>query len=315
MAKQSERRTNFEWGVRSAIQKAIRRSDASMLHQAIDVLWRIEPSWIFWRMPVLAAEEVPQLTGETCKAITAAKELRASKKMDEAKQCVTDALLNVCSYKKDKTTWAIVSYLYGMALYGYPNPKMPNDAWERMWRACKIAFNMIRGGRESELWASLLKKADDKPEAIRNIVKGTHSRFVAGGMEGDRVLMAVTSIVAMGDYSDDFENSMRDAIIQTTPRDGDWPWFVYDMHTAVGKRALSYVSKKRAINRDVLAGWWFTYESNYVVRGGLEIGFWFPLYMEQHKKTFRMSQDKWNTSQVRCDLEEIVTRFVTEDAR
>ena len=315
MARKSEKRTNFEWGARSAIQKAIRRSDAAMLQQATDVLWRVEPSWLLWRMPVLSAEEVPQLTGETCLAIKEAKELRADKRLDEARQCVTDALLKVCSFKKDKTTWAIVSYLYGMATFGYPNPHMPDADWERMWRACKVAFNMVRHGRETELWASLLKKSEEKPETISNNVTGTYNRFVAGGMEGDKVLMAVTAIVAMGNYTEGFENAMQAAIIQTAPREGDWPWYVYDMHTVVGKRALSYVAKMRGVNRDMLASLWFTYESNYVVRGGLDIGFWFPLYMSCYGKTFKMSQEKWHDSQIRKDLASVVVRFVAEDAR
>jgi hypothetical protein len=306
-------KTAFEWGARSAIQKAIRRSDGQLLVQAAKELWRLEPSWLFWRMPVLAAEEVPQLLGDTQDVINEAKVLKKTDS-ERAFQCVLNFLHRLCSYKKDKTAWALTAYAWNCELLGFHKPAALNGMQDRQWRASMKAYAMMKSGHAYELWASLLKKADGKSVQIRRLVNCAHARSLAGGMEFDQHLMAIASIVAMTEYGDDCLNAVVDEPVSLLPaRVGDWPWVCYDMHTLIGKRALSYVSKKYGLDTHGFKDKWFFYESNLVVRGGDSIGFWFSAYRAAFEAHYKTSAHWWAHCNERVDLATLLPRFFSEE--
>lgn len=309
-------RTNYEWGARSAIQKAIRRSDGDMLAEAIDVLWRLEPSWIFWRMPVLAAEGTPQLMGFICEAANKASQLKKQGDEPGSRKCVTEALQRLCSHKKDLTSWAIGAFLSDCRYNGFAEPRLQTPEQQKRWQACKVAYAMINAGKADSLWLSLRAKAKKLGNRdIMALVDGANRRFSAGGMDGDKVLMAVTSIVALGEYADhDFQDDMADALVPMENRNAGWPWYVYDMHTLLGKRAMSYVCKKTNFpDKNLFVMLWFNFESSRVARGGRSVSYWHNLYLDALCTKYHVSQEKWDKSAYRVELEATVLRFLAEE--
>ncbi len=234
-----------QWAARSAIQKAIRRSDQGMFRAAFTILWDMDQSWLLWRLSILAIEEVWQHAGAARELLTAVKESGNPKAFRTG---VHDFLETLCLSAKDHSTYALLVLLdlYGQGRYQGPEQEPYKRRWNSLVRM--IAYRHERG--DEVVAEAVLDKAShlENPEASQT-AKGCMGRFaIQGGMDDDRTMALIGGFLALTSYAGPPPSAQPTDVAEPS----DWPWWVYDHHTSVGKSVFPSLARNLGISKTEL---------------------------------------------------------------
>jgi hypothetical protein len=165
-------------------------------------------------------------------------------------------------------------------------------AARELWKRCKDDE-----GRD-EVWNHLTKRAEETgDERIIDAVWVLRYRFYSGGMEGDKRLMIAVAVLYL---TEDDLSPPEMHEIDFTGRTGNWPWYVYDMHTRVGKKAMSKAKKELGIRSwDWLQSVWFNNESGLIYPMDERAVFWAELRRKVWLAWAKMSTTDWRSSDLR----------------
>jgi hypothetical protein len=211
-----------------------------MLRTAFAILWEMDTSWLLWRLPILAMEEVWQYAGEVEDILAAGKDRSAW-----LQTTVQSFLKTLCLSAKDHSTYALLVLLDLHARRKYDGPQQ--QPFKRRWDSLTrmLAYGNAHG--DEAVCRAVLDKANglENPRA-RKIARACMNRFaIKGGMEGDRTMALIGGFLALTSYT---------GLPPTTPptdnhEPADWPWWVYDHHTHVGKPVFSRVAQQLNMSR------------------------------------------------------------------
>ena len=221
-----------EWAARSAIQKAIRRSDLAMLHAALAILWEKDRNWLIWRLPILAIEEVWQYAGDAWQLFSNFQKTDNKKAFAEP---VTELLETLCKSYKDHSAYILYVLLENRSRWNYQGPgiepyKRRFDSLVRM-----LAYRDEQGD-EAVAQAILSKAQEHDNSEVDYAARACMQRFlIPGGMEGDRVMALIAGFLCLTSFA----GPPPLAMVSMQPLPRDWPWYVYDQHTVIGKKAFA----------------------------------------------------------------------------
>jgi hypothetical protein len=243
MKKSANRR---QWAARSAIQKAIRRSDTGMLRGAFRILWDMDRSWLLWRLHILAIEEVWQYAGEAHHLA------RLIQNADTPASCeaqVYDYLETLCRSYKDHSTYALLVLTEMRHKGQYQGPG--RAPFQRRWESLLRMFQYRKKYGDEAVARAIMTKAADlgNPDA-ELVARGSMDRFeLQGGMEGDRTMALIGGFLALTSFG----GPPPRARISETDIPDDWPWWVYDHHTSVGKAVFPQAAQELGMSKTELA--------------------------------------------------------------
>lgn len=269
---------------RSGIQKAIRRGNLSLLKKCFSKLWEEDRSWLLWRLPVLACEENWLYAG-------IAVEMALNKEIQ--REQVWKLLANLTLNPKNKEAEGIAELFY---LYekGFDVRKYIED------EAKLRIFNEILEIKEKkELWKEDKEKywelySEPFSEVSKKFFNQMKRRINYAGPDYMFVVAAYFSTiyeleeVVLGEVPD--EESIEPA--------EKLPWFVYDMHTSVGK--IVYYQLKKAFGEEMgeYIGnelWWF--EESAVCDRLVEDSYWWrknrEIWYLRRGKTIEQAEKDW----------------------
>jgi hypothetical protein len=234
-----------QWAARSAIQKAIRRSDLGMFRAAFAILWDMDRNWLLWRLPILAIEEVWQYAGRSRHLIAAMKE---SDNPTLFRTEVHEFLEALCLSAKDHSTYAlfVLLELHAKGRYTGPTKEPFKRRWDSLVRM--IAYRRHHGDEETA--AAVLEKAKNLTDREAADVAGACiDRFtLQGGMEGDRTMALIGGFLALTSFT----GTIPPAEPTNESEPMDWPWWVYDHHTGPGKSVFPRIAQKLGMTRTEL---------------------------------------------------------------
>jgi len=253
------------YGARSGIQKAIRRGDLDLAKTCFDLLWAESKhrNWLKWRTPILVMEEVWWMAGELA-------ELMQMENKQEKDWRRFIYLLTVVSKQKDAEP---LVPLAGRLKVGIEEERIAVELKKRLDAVngdpMKVAFWL------TEHLMDFRKMSDYESAALETIRK----RVFAGGMLGDRVgcLGVMILVAARGLKKEEVKRKIEEDWRlwkqkhgSKPPKTVNLPWYVFDMHTMVGKMAMRVFLKYReqkgfgwVTERD-LDDLWFYAESAWV---------------------------------------------------
>lgn len=235
-----------QWAARSAIQKAIRRSDLGMLRGAFRILWDMDRSWLLWRLHILAIEEVWQYAGE---AHLLARIIQNAETPASCEDQVYDYLDTLCRSYKDHSTYAllVLTEMHGKGQYRGPG----QAPFQRRWESLLRMFDYRKKYGDEAMARAVTTKAAalEHPEAELT-ARGCMDRFeLQGGMEGDRTMALIGGFLALTSFA----GPPPQARISETDIPDDWPWWVYDHHTSVGKAVFPRAARELSMSKTELA--------------------------------------------------------------
>ncbi len=250
------RKGDFLYGCRSGIQKAIRRGDLDLGRTCFDALWnnKTHRSWLKWRTPVLVMEESSYLIGELA-------EFLGLEKDDERSWRKFLYELILSPKAKDGAGLLGLAKLQSLARHeeiDILRPWFKNNSIDPAMIVNQFSKSLNLHGDEYEMGA----------------VRFLQWRVGMGGMLFDRQLCLTNMVLiwsrgldkinirktvdrAVGDYVK--KNRKPEAL-------GALPWYVFDMHTVIGRITLSVLGKRKCarwgITEDELRLMWFILESS-----------------------------------------------------
>jgi hypothetical protein len=257
------------YGAHSAIQKAVRRGDLDLGKTSFDLMWPAKPhrNWLKWRLTSIIQEDVWPLIGELPDFFSAARDLTGAAEEEHWRKMVYRMI--IAPANKD------AGALSNLARRTEPEEnEHPELALTRKWFALMKERGDDPGKVADDLFESLLAEypvTDYQKAALRILVKRTQM----GGMLGDRQLSLPAMILVVLRKLD--PEAVREGVKKGA---ADWaqqsgrrnpvtvplPWYSFDMHTQVGKIALSSYSRRSKIDRDQLFNLWFLAESAFIPR-------------------------------------------------
>lgn len=220
-------------GYKSAIQKALRRGSLPLLKLSFSKLMEVEPKWITWRLPILAAEESWKYMGIAGKYAFGAESTREN---------IWKLLANIALHPKNKEA-------EGLNIFGDKITKHNEDPNVLIKDPKRMA---IFNG-----WMEIRKKLDlieTDPETFWNwfqygdnefageIVRTARRRSKFGGMSGDKMLLFVAAYLAC-------VTKVEPIVLDEVPAEEEIepakeiPTYCYDMHSGPGK-IVYYQMKK-----------------------------------------------------------------------
>lgn len=300
------------YGCHSAIQKAIRRGDLDLAYTAFNTLWSETKhrNWLRWRMTVLVVEEAWYLSGEL------AKFYKSVSKDDEKGWKKFIYLLTMVPKAKDA----------GVLRYAEKDVDHTEAKEMRYWmeypidEAADSLFQQMKDEHFGKLTQYELKGAS----VLR-------ARAKMGGMYDDRVA-CIAAMVLIGtrrmrkpkvEKVIDETTRQRLKIFNRKPRTVELGWYCFDMHTVVGKMALSISIKKNknyGLAKNDLSNVWFCLESAKVTKNLLQVArltekpsfldnMWWPLYVKNTLSIggqgAKATKELWD-SKIRGEVEELV---------
>ena len=302
---------HFNYGARSAIQKAIRRGMPDMARQAFEILWRNDPKWIIWRLQAIVPEEIWQLSALNIKICRAAQEgiLKCVDETDSAKSLLLGWILKLTTYAKNRDANGLAILLENewRRIYSPPNTEISSKRWRLASRAMEM-----KNAMESRRWFDeILKEA---PENRKGFIDAASTRFFAGGMDGDKRMLMCMAIIATTEPEIVLPDK-RQIDEPISCRTGDWPWYVYDMHTLLGKRAMAYAIKVLQWNRTAedFKSVWFVMESGKCDRHD-EATFWWREYLGLFMKRFGITRKDWD-DKFKPVLRGTIERFLADSRK
>lgn len=286
-------RSAHSWAARSAIQKAIRRGDIAMARQAMRILLNEEPTWLFWRMQAIVPEEVWQLSGKNLSEVELARKRYREGDVDEAVGILDRHISRVCASEKDRSANGLAMFFIDRwAMDRYDGPDSRDELHATQWMLMKTA-KWMKNKKHAKEWFARVKNESSKfGDDVYSIIDACEARFFAGGMDGDKIMLMAASILAMTQET----TPPPLAQIPQAPevRAGPWPWYVYDMHTYPGKRAMCRVISEVSWKRPKFhfERVWFALESGRV-NALAKTDFWWREYLRVFLKEFRVTRDVW----------------------
>jgi len=309
----------YYWGCRSAIQKAIRRSDLPLFEEAFDVIWDVDPAFLHRRMPVYACEEVWPLLGDTIDAYTKAAPGLRKHATPDAKEAARKILFKagkrlVLSFKNQDAA------ALGVLMWDRPDSRVTEREMKK-WPALKqkqfkamrkLYTTCFEGKKEArEAWDLLTtaaeKKASEHP-FVKHTVRAARYRYFMNGMPHEEDKFLAAAILAITEYHE---------MPHMTPPKTDFnketalvrgkrilPYWAYDQHTRIGKTALYRAARRLNTTYDALAFKWFIFESFQTFP--TQNGCFFRTILQKNLEN--RSGDLYYTKQRSVILEEIVRR-------
>lgn len=231
---------DLRYGAHSGIQKAIRRGNLDLAFTSFELMWeeKFHRNWLKWRMPILVEEEAWYLLGEFAEFI---KDKPEGKK--EWKKFIYTLTIGI----KSKDTEG----LWRSAKEGLGDQNHTEIILMKQW----LDEIDKRGGEPGEVaedlwkWCLEQRSFSDYEKGALDLMK---LRLNQGGMLGDRFCCTAAMILiatrglkkeeVQKRINKDFEQWKKD--FGKSPKKIDFPWWIFDMHTAKGKWALNIFAKK-----------------------------------------------------------------------
>ena len=243
-----------------------------MFRAAFAILWDMDRSWLLWRLSILAIEEVWQHAGAARELLAAIKESGNPKAFRTE---VHDFLETLCLSAKDHSTYALLVLLdlHGQGRYGGPKQEPFNRRWHSLVRMTTYRHEH---GDEAVAQAVLAKAVHlENPEALQT-AKGCMDRFaIQGGMDGDRTMALIGGFLALTSYA----GPPPSAQPTNTDEPSDWPWWVYDHHTSVGKAAFPFLARDLGMSQTELTRLSFAFTGG--VRTPISSDAFWPLELDR----------------------------------
>lgn len=251
---------NLQYGCHSAIQKAIRRRDLDLTKTAFDVLWNDAKhrSWLKWRLTVLVQEEAWYYLG-------ALSEFLAKKTDDEREWRKFIYTLTIIPKMKDAGALSVTAVTL---------PPQEDDHEEL--KIVREYIEKAKGDPASVVDEVFEDCAKTCSEYEKNALRILRVRATKGGMLCDRYcsLAAMVLIAKRGLVKEEIDSYVKEALsVWTTnfnrqPQMAELPWFVFDMHTAIGQLAFDVFMKRRAshypgMTKELFDNIWFFMESGF----------------------------------------------------
>jgi len=244
---------DYIYGARSAIQKAIRRGDVDLCKTAFDVLWKNEEQrkWLKWRIYSLVVEEAYYLSGELAVFLSSNPKTEKEWRTFLYKLCVAPKA------KDNNALW----FLYSK------NHIQDIEYWSNRCNVAKFFFSFpgvsfTELSKNKNYIADLSNKMFDYIQKSKNLslyeskaIELLHKRSLAGGMTGDRcICITAMLLIAELHINESQINELIEKSVQLwvkrygvrKPKTVEYPWYVFDMHTQVGKIAMNIFLKKHA---------------------------------------------------------------------
>ena len=289
-------KTDFEWGARSAVQKAIRRGDREMARMAAEVLWDEDPHWLQWRLPAIVPEEVWQLTPVNHAVLKEVESLMRRKQKASAREKIIDWTVELSSYEKNRDPNGLVLLVLDDWAQKWINDLCLDEFRTNQLSMCREFIARKKAGGDASLFTRLERESANLGEWQSKIVDAAKGRYFAGGMDGDRCMLLCLCVMALT------EKELPEAKKTDVQGDweyyngnGQWPWYVYDMHNARGKRAMNKLLGRDASEETkfFFTRIWFALESGRVNKLD-DLSFWWRAYLRCFLKQFGMNRAKWN---------------------
>lgn len=262
---------------KSALRKAVSRSDARLARVAFDLLWKDELSrhWLQWQLPVIALENAWYLLPVVANLL----DLKEAKKADWWKGY---QLLLASPKSKDVQALSLLGQLSKEATRRVdPSTGVhPDIRWARNVNHLCAEF-----GPEKAAVSIAQDLQDIRSEFTSWETKALNlaaSRAQQGGLESDRRLFvsSLPVIVLRGldpDKTKEFIKASFKPAKKKAPTDVSIPWWVYDSWTDIGnKSALEFLETKMAKKVDLTLGslsWLFFFlESNRIPVNKFHVG-------------------------------------------
>jgi len=258
---------DFMYGCHSGLQKAIRRGDLDLAKTCFDAMWQ-DPkhrNWLKWRTTVLVEEDAWQMIGEFAKFLNSVKELKDDPEAEE--KAWRKFIYQLVVVPKSKDTEGL--------LYTALKRKA-QDGEHRELADFRLWLNMDDDPSQivEDLYEELLKKRKltSYEHAALRLLK---SRVYQGGMVDDRkaCLACMLLLVYRGLDEKKAKEQIKWGVRRWTrnskrkkPRTVNLPWYVFDMHTAIGKFAEAVFMKNKAkeykgLDKQKFEDVWFNLES------------------------------------------------------
>jgi len=261
------RQDDLTYGAHSGIQKAIRRGDLDLTKTCLDIMWPVkkERNWLKWRVTVLVEEDVFGMIGELPKFFAKVKGLHGAAEAKTWRKFLYE--LTLCKKAKDAEALYWASEL----------PEQEDDHEElkefRFWRGMATSPVEVAEEMLKDIVDSKYRKLS---EYELNAVKLLSSRTKMGGMSADRfACVSGMLLVAMRgldeeaveeELSSGFKRWKKEK--DRKPRTTSLGWYVFDIHTVVGKFASSVFMKRKArkfgLSKEKLHQIWFDLESAWI---------------------------------------------------
>lgn len=265
--------SDFTYGCRSGIQKAIRRGNLDLAKTCFDALWadKEHQNWLKWRAPILVAEEAWYFGGMLHELVT-------SDHVDEEKDW-RRFIYKLTTAVKNKDACGL--YDVSAMLRSEEPPEALNGLDSQEVEAMVFWMDEADGNpngiADEACEACEVGRADisDYEKGALNVFR---RRMKSGGMFVDRwlCLAAMVLVVSRGIEKEAVEKAAADGVSHWAaeaggrkPRTVNLPWYVFDMHTAPGKMALAIFMKNHAKrvrieSKEDFEELWFVRESGFV---------------------------------------------------
>jgi hypothetical protein len=276
--------------LKSGLQKSVRRGEWEKGVSIALELLNVQPSSLFRRLSVIAAEDVhPSLGGPVhihCELME--KEMKAG---GDVRLRMAKLVKFLADRPKDKNS----AGLPGVACLlnekeGLPEVdfnEMAMATKEKDWvKAMRIAEACLKNNEKRGVWTALTNMTDYKPFNIVEHVRAMRSRSSKGLYECDELVFIAACLFMIGGYEEvPFNYSDQDVEIPIGPVEIGWEAF--DMHVGAGKMALGALVKRGFDYNELLWTWWY-YESALVNQ---EVGEFYP--MERKMRGFDGKEGQW----------------------
>jgi len=294
-SKNTEAFTDFTWGSRSAIQKAIRRSDGPLLEDTFKELYEMDRDFLLRRISVFAGEECWPITGAIMDMVDDARGYfrkgAGPKARERGRSLLLGACRKICMCDKAKDAGALASLVYGN--YGLKVSELPNDLMKKQFRAMEYFYNICQQGRdfEKKVWSTLYRKAEEiGTDYALSMIKACRYRYFMKGMPHEQDKFLAAAILVVTEYHEEPDLNYDTSIHFRGTGKERIPIWCWDQHTRIGRTAMHRTARDMGLNYDKLAGIWFTLVAAYInpMRKG-EV--WWPLRVRLVRET--ISDERW----------------------
>jgi len=255
------------WAAKSAIQKAIRRSDLDLLKTSFDVLWgeKKTRSWLKWRLPILVEEEMWYYIPECARFLAEHGDVK--------------------NHQAVRKQW--LKFLYTMALL--PKSKDSEPLYYLSISNCDPPHAEVEDFRAFlkdhadstayECAKALSKRAMSEDIGLTDYeldgIKLMVQRSKEGGLPTDAwaCLSAIYLLLNRGVGAFEVREATKQAhksVKQKPAGVQSFPWYVFDQHTRIGAKVLRLFpfenGEKSFMERALLGKLMFLFESAYIPR-------------------------------------------------
>ena len=247
------------WGARSGIQKAIRREDIGLADFCFDLLWNDTKHWQWFvphRIAAIVAEDCWQFGGEL--ALTMA---HTPKQNDELYKHWRKFILRLAAYPSDKEAAGLLYLVLNAEKW---NIQRTDKEWLALRELCELVKQRLGKPELLSLSADIMpicskyfsRRLTNYENAAVHMYAQRMNPAGWGGFWSDKMtcLAAIVLIYSRGLVQAEVKKTLQNALKkQHITRHKDLPWYCYDQHTFVGKRAIKAVlSSTNGITQDNL---------------------------------------------------------------